>query len=268
MSETRVPIPILMYHSISPQASRRFKPFTVAPEMFEAQLAYLADQSYSPITISGLVAAMDGRVALPDRPVVLTFDDGFADFYTTALPALRRHRFPATLYIPTGYVGQTSRWLESRGEGNRPMLTWQQIAEVCADGIECGAHSHTHPKLDSISPDHVLTEIQVSGAQLEHHLKTEILSFCYPFGYYSSTVRRLVQEAGFTSACAVGRSMSSLEDDRFALSRLIVVRDLLLSQFAQLLCGQQGPGNRGRDRAKSNVWRLIRRVALQRRFQT
>lgn len=266
MSETRVPIPILMYHSISPLASHRFKPFTVAPEMFEAQLAYLADQSYSPITISGLVDAMDGRVALPDRPVVLTFDDGFADFYTTALPALRRHRFPATLYIVTGYVGQTSRWLQPEGESNRPMLTWQQIAEVCANGIECGAHTHTHPKLDRISPDQARSEIQESGAQLRHHLRTEILSFCYPFGYFSSTVRRLVREAGFTSACAGGRLISSLEDDRYALSRLIVVHDLALRQFAQLLSGQGGPGNRGRDRAKTYVWRLIRRVVLQRRF--
>ena len=265
ISKTRVPVPILAYHSISSHASRRFKPFTVAPQMFDAQLAYLADHSYSPITISGLVAAMDGRVALRNRPVVLTFDDGFADFYTTALPALRRYRFSATLYIVTGYIGQTSRWLQPEGEGNRPMLTWQQIAEVCADGIECGAHTHTHPKLDSISPDQVRTEIQESGAHLRHHLKTDILSFCYPFGYYSSAVRRLVQEAGFTSACAVGRLMSSLEDDRFALSRLIVVRDLTLRQFAQLLSGQGGSGNRWHDRAKTRVWRLIRQVVSQRK---
>jgi peptidoglycan/xylan/chitin deacetylase (PgdA/CDA1 family) len=263
---TQVPIPILMYHSITPHASLRFKTFTVAPETFEAQLAYLAEQSYTPITVSRFVAAMDGRGTLPNRPVVLTFDYGFADFYTTALPALRRQRFPATLYIATGYVGQTSRWLRSEGESSRPMLTWQQIAEVCADGIECGAHSHTHPKLDSISPAQARAEIQESAAQLEHHLKTEILSFCYPFGYYSPTVQRLVQEAGYTSACAVRRLVSSLDDDRFALSRLIVVHDLTLRQFAQLLSGQRGPGNRRSDRAKTYIWQLIRRVVSQRRF--
>lgn len=250
-----------MYHSISSHASPRFKPFTVPPEAFEAQLAYLAEQSYTPITISGLVAAMDGQVTLPTRPVVLTFDDGFADFYSTALPALRQHQFAATLYIVTGYVGQTSRWLQFEGEANRPMLTWQQIAEVHANGIECGAHTHTHPKLDSVSILQARSEVQESGAQLQHHLKTEKLSFCYPFGYYSSTVRRLVQEAGYTSATATRRMLSSLGDDRFALSRLIVVHDLTLRQFAQLLSGQPGPGNHRRDRAKTYVWQIVRRVA-------
>src|SRR5579859_4230179 len=99
-----MPIPILMYHSIASDAAPRFRKFAVTPDSFASQLDYLAAHHYTPITISQLVAAMDGEIALPERPVALTFDDGFADFYTTALPALKRHGFTATLYLATGYI--------------------------------------------------------------------------------------------------------------------------------------------------------------------
>ena len=154
------PIPILLYHSISDTASERFRRWTVRPEQFAAQVAHLRARSYTPLTVAQLAAATARNPAdLPPRPVVLTFDDGFADFYDRALPVLQEHRFTATLYVTTGFVGGTSRWLRSAGEGERPMLTWVQLRELRTSGIECGAHSHSHRPLDVLPRRVALDEI-------------------------------------------------------------------------------------------------------------
>src|SRR5260221_2722996 len=94
---------------------------------------------------------LQGNFALPERPVVLTFDDGFADFYTNALPVLQQCGSTATLYIATGFIGSTSRWLAREGEATRPMLTWDQVREIDACGIECGGQRYLPSQLDRTS---------------------------------------------------------------------------------------------------------------------
>ncbi|MBV9229057.1 MAG: polysaccharide deacetylase family protein, partial [Chloroflexi bacterium] len=130
---------------------------------------------------------------LPPQPIVLTFDDAYADFYTNALPALQTYGFVATLYVPTVFVGGTSRWLEYLGEGSRPLLSWSQLAEISACGIECGAHSHTHPALDMLSFSKAQDEIVRCKCLLEDHLGQQTSSFAYPYGYYNTRVRQMVR---------------------------------------------------------------------------
>jgi peptidoglycan/xylan/chitin deacetylase (PgdA/CDA1 family) len=232
-------IPVLMYHSISSHASPRFTPCIIPPDMFEEQLSYLEQHNYTSLTITQLTLAQGGH-GLPERPVILTFDDGFADFYTHAWPALRRHGFSATLYVVTGFVGGTSRWLEDMGEEARPMLSWEQLAEISAGGIECGAHTHTHPALDMLPPAVARDEIARSKDLLEEHLERSVPSFAYPFGYYNAQVRRLVQETGFTSACAINRALSSPRDNPYTITRLAIKPDASLHDFALALAGH-GP---------------------------
>src|SRR5690349_15268417 len=109
-SSVRKRIPILMYHSIAVEAKPKFREFAVAPALFERQMAYLSEQGYTAMTVSQFVyICAHKEERLPDKPVVITFDDAFLDFYTTALPILKRYGFSATLYVPTAYVGGTSR---------------------------------------------------------------------------------------------------------------------------------------------------------------
>src|SRR5690349_566299 len=117
-----------MYHSISERATWRFRAYTVTPTAFAEQMSYLARAGYEPITVSQDVElSKRGGTSLPARPVVLTFDDGYEDFYAAALPVLRRHGFVATLYVCTAYIGGTSQWLRWEREDERTMLSWDQL---------------------------------------------------------------------------------------------------------------------------------------------
>jgi peptidoglycan/xylan/chitin deacetylase (PgdA/CDA1 family) len=235
-------IPILMYHSISSHASPRFRPCIVSPEVFDEHLSYLDQYHYTPITVTQFVQAMAlGGDGLPARPVVLTFDDGYVDFYTSAFPALQRHGFVATLYIPTAFVGGTSLWVQDMGEGSRPLLTWEQLAEISTSGIECAAHTHTHRPLDMLPPSEMCDEIVRSKELLEDHLGQQVSSFAYPFGYYSARVRQVVRTAGYASACAIKGALSSLQDDPYALARLAIKPDTGVHALATALSSGRGP---------------------------
>ncbi len=251
-------VPILLYHSISEHTSPRFAPWAVSPALFASHLRHLRENGYTPLSVSQLAHLIAGA-RLPERPVAITFDDGFADFYTDALPLLERYDCPATLYITTDYVGQTSRWLAAEGEGDRPMLSWQQISELPGRGVECGAHTRTHPQLDTLSWGDAKAEIAGSKGALEAHLGA-ISSFAYPHGYHSPALKALVQNLGFTSACAVKHALSAPHDDPFALARLIVFADADLATFGALLRGDDLRVAPRGEAWRTKGWRLVRRA--------
>lgn len=253
-------IPILMYHSISDQANPKFRQFTVSPSLFIEHLAYLQQHMYTPITVTQLANMLSqGSPALPERPVVITFDDGFADFSTAALPALKQFGFVATLYVATAYVNATSRWLKSEGEEARPMLSWEQLSEISAYGVECGGHTHTHPQLDTIPLTAARDEITRCKQLLEEHLGQPVTSISYPFGYYTSAVRRLAKEVGYTSACAVRHAMSTESTDPFALTRLFVSADTHVEELEALLTrGSTSAIMTLYQRARTPAWRIVR----------
>ncbi|GCE12656.1 polysaccharide deacetylase family protein [Tengunoibacter tsumagoiensis] len=260
-------IPILMYHSISEHASKKFQSFAVAPALFTEQLEYLKQQNYTPMTVTQMIQARaQGGSMLPAKPVVLTFDDGFADFYTHAFPILQKYAFVATLYVTTAYVNGTSRWLRSEGEANRLMVTWDQLIEMSAWGIECGAHTHTHPQLDVISPARAREEIVQSKQILEQQLRKEVVSFAYPFGYQTAETRQIVQEAGYTSACAVKHKMSTLESDLFALERFKVDSQSHSDVFAALLVDRNLSAAMAMQklylRTRTPLWQCARRSTV------
>ena len=254
-------IPILMYHSISQHATPKFKPFAVSPVKFAEQMAYLHRHAFTPITVTQLAQALSQvGTPLPERPVVITFDDGFADFFTEALPVLMRYNFTATLYVTTGFINGTSGWLRHEGEASRPMLTWQQLAEICAQGIECGSHSHSHPQLDTLPLPVAIHEIVQSKKLIEEHLGVAVTSFAYPFGYYTIALQKQVQAAGYTSACAVKFALSSPSTDPFALARLMIEADTTIEDFAALL--HRGSSSVARTmyiHARTPVWQVMRR---------
>ena len=146
------------------------------------------------------------------------------------------------------------------------MLSWDQIAELQQRGIECGAHTHTHPELDMLSVQAAYEEIAYSKALVEDRLGVPVTSFAYPFGYYSAQTRQLVQQAGFTAACAVWLEMSSATDDLFALRRLIVTPEMDLDTFGACLERDTPLPEIATNRVKARIWTTYRRLTYTRRF--
>jgi peptidoglycan/xylan/chitin deacetylase (PgdA/CDA1 family) len=253
-------VPILLYHSISAEATAAYRPFAIAPAVFAAQMSHLSENGHTPLTVSQWMAFRRSGTAPPRQPVLITFDDAFRDVYTEALPVLQEYGFRATLYVVSGYVGATSAWLRGIGEGDRPLLSWREICECQAAGIECGAHSETHPELDAIPPALARDEIAQSKETIEDSLSTEVRTFAYPHGYHDRIVCAFVAEAGYESACAVKNAMSSADDDPYALARITVTADIDLSRFARIVRCEGVASARQRERVQTRVWRAARRA--------
>lgn len=237
-------IPIILYHRVLRQGDR----FSVEPEVFDEHLAAVRESGRVPLTVPDLAAGLTGSSPLPARPVVLTFDDGTADFYDTALPRLMRAGLPVTLYVTTAELGRPG------------MLSWEDVAAVAATGVEVGAHSRTHPHLDVVPRQRAEREIARSRSDVEQHLTRPCRSFAYPHGSYDGTVRRLVAAAGFTSAVAVRNAFSHDHDDVLALARLTVERDTSAAQVADWLAGRGARPAPPRELLRTTVFRQVRRV--------
>ena len=252
-------IPILLYHSISENASAMYKPWAVSPSVFEEHLNYLSEHGYQPVTIKDIAKAIrSGGTGLPERPVSITFDDGVADFLTGAVPVLEKYSFPATLFVATGYVGQTSRWLAREGEGNRPMLTWEQIAAL--KRVELGAHSHSHFQMDLIPLSQAREEMITSKKLLEQHTGRSIDTFAFPHGYYTAKLLSTAQESGFSSACIVGHAMANHSNSVFALPRIIIVSNVSLPLLEQYLHGNRLQTKGAWRFFLRSSWRIVRKI--------
>jgi O-antigen biosynthesis protein len=252
-------VPVLMYHSIDASGgTRKFRRFVVDPGEFTAQMDYLAAKGYEPVTVAELAGSRTGR-PLPPHPVVLTFDDAYTDFYTAALPVLRKNGFRATLFVPTAFVGATARFNTSLGEGNRRVLSWEGLRDVTAEGVEVAAHSHTHPQLDRVDATVISDEVRRSRRLLEDNLGMAVEGFAYPFGYWNPAARAAVADAGFRYGCVVADLMSAPDDDVLTLPRLTVNAGAGVPGLARLLAAHPTPRGRQAATAKRVAWRALRR---------
>ncbi len=254
-------LPILLYHSLTAQASDGYRPYAVDPASFREQMELLATSGYRTLTVRDLARIRDEPSAtLPERSVLITFDDGFDDVHREALPVLAGLGLQATAFLVTGYLGGTSRWLASSGEGDRRLLSWTQVRELAGSGIEIGSHSHTHPMLDAIPATRAEEEIRRSRTILEDGLGSAVTSFAYPHGYHSAAIKAMVRGSGYTAACAVKHALSHDRDDRWALGRAVVFRDTTLPQLAAWLDGDGLPTAWTRERVQTVAWRVFRRT--------
>jgi peptidoglycan/xylan/chitin deacetylase (PgdA/CDA1 family) len=196
-------------------------PLAVSPSAFRRHLDLIAASGREALTVSELVRRRRGGDTCAGA-VVLTFDDGFADFADTALPLIIDAGLPATLYVTTGALrgrGDVRAWEPLT---TAQFLRWDQLPGIEAAGVELGAHTSTHRQLDLLPAAEMRSEIERSKRDLEDALGHSVASFAYPHGYTSRRVRALTRAAGFSSACAVHNALSPRSDDPFRIARLTV----------------------------------------------
>jgi peptidoglycan/xylan/chitin deacetylase (PgdA/CDA1 family) len=217
---TRSAVPILMYHDIARDAPATFRKYVVSPQAFRSQMRWLAMAGYNTIGLDLLLGAKEARAALPDRPVVITFDDGFTSAVENAVPVLQAHGFTATFYLVAGLMGKSSRWLGTDPGMSRPMLDWEGARGLRALGFTCGSHTVTHPKLTQLDPASRLEELTRSRKILQDGLGDSVDHFAYPYGDHDGSVRDEVERCGYRSAVSVKIGLSEGDDDLYALHRV------------------------------------------------
>ena len=216
---------MLLYHEITAEPLLPGH-LAIRPEDFALQLGYLKAGGFSSLRCADLARLRRTGGDLPDRPVVLTFDDGFADVHDRALPLLASHGLAATLFVTAGWIaeGNPPRG-PAPGSVNLPasgMLSWSQVEEIAATGVEIGAHTLTHPQLDQLSPAAMRRELLDSKHALEDRLGVDVTGLSYPFGYSSRAVRAAAAAAGYAYACAVDNRVDRESDDPFNLPRVTI----------------------------------------------
>lgn len=241
-------IPILMYHSISGLSTPSFREFTVDPLLFDEQLSALIDAGCRFVTVQDVPALLaEGAGADGTIPVAISIDDGLADAATGAGTVLDRRRVPATLFVPTKYVGDADR------------LDWSTLQELAAAGLEIASHGHLHLAADVNEPELVRDDAARSRHKLEAHLGRAVTSYAYPFGYCTPAARRAVREAGFSQACAVMDLPAVASDDPFALPRLFVGPETTPEQLVRIIASRPIRLARRWAEAKQRIWQTGRR---------
>ena len=181
-------VPILIYHHIKPlpQATSTDTTFIVTPENFASQMQYLKDNNFATISFKNLLDYFAGQFNLPEKPIIISFDDGVINQYDNAWPILKKYNFIATFFIFTSPIGKSANY-----------MTWEQLKELSAAGMEIGGHGKYHLYLDRISPAELAVETAESKKVMEEKLGIKIIAFAYPFGAYNNKVTQALQNAGY-----------------------------------------------------------------------
>lgn len=184
-----VQVPILVYHYIAgnpnPKDLARDS-LSVSPDKFEAQMSYLSQNGYTPVTLDTLYGIFNGQATVSGKPIVLTFDDGYIDFYTNAFPILRRFNFHAVSFIPTGLVGGSY------------YMNWNQIKEIASSGlVTFEGHTVNHVILPSLSYESVLKELRDSKNILQINTGYPVNFVAYPSGVTNGAVQAAARQAGY-----------------------------------------------------------------------
>lgn len=222
-------IPILMYHYISvppPDADKYRLDLSVTPANFNAQMAYLASEGYHPVRLSDVAEFLRNSKPLPINPIVITFDDGYADMHQNALPILKKYNFTATFFIITQIV-----------DDKKPgYMTWNQIEDLAIEGMEIGSHSMTHPDLKDKPRAFQNSEIAGSKLVIESRIGTPVKSFSFPAGKYDAQTLQVLRSAGYLAAVTTEpQGAKQSVDSPFELQRIRVRGNFSINDFAYWL---------------------------------
>lgn len=200
---------VLNYHMVN----RMFISLAIDPEDFDWQMKYLVDHGYHTISPEELYAFLEGKGTLPDRPVLITFDDGYVDNYTNAYPILKKYNLKATIFIVTGFVSERKGY-----------LTWDQLREMEQHGITAQSHTVTHAPLPELSDERIREELVVSKQQAEVELGHLIEFIAYPTGVHDLHIVGIAKEAGYKGGFTVKYGNVDRSSNVYAMERVPVFR--------------------------------------------
>lgn len=185
-------VPVLLYHHIQPDAQAQAlgqKAISVDSAVFDQQMDYLATHGYQTIAAETLADALLNHTPLPQKSIVLTFDDGYSDIYTYAYPVFQKYHLTANLMIPTGLLGGSD------------YMSWGQLLEMTNSGlVQVSDHTWSHYAINNGPLTKIKYEIETAKQQLESNLGQKVNTFAYPYGVFDNRAISVLRQDGFTAA--------------------------------------------------------------------
>lgn len=207
-----IKVPILMYHHIRigvPLTENLSFDYSILPEIFEQQLSFLKNNGFQTISLNDLYDSLQNNTPLPPKSIILTFDDGYRDFYTYAFPLLKKHNIRAVVFYPVNYSKFPA------------YMNWNMLAEIHNSGlIDIESHTLEHPVLTQIDFNEARREIFESKQILEQKLNKKVSYFAYPYGEYDQKIINLVKEAGYNLAFGAVSATNFQKSEQFTLPRV------------------------------------------------
>lgn len=229
-------IPILMYHKVNPDPSTGGLGLRVPPDKFEWQMKYLRKNGYETVSLEDVMDHFEKGKHLPDKPIVITFDDGYKDNYRFAYPIMKKYGYTGTIFVVSKAIGNTNFFdVEKKLQPENKIMDWHEIRELAEAGFTIGAHTVDHPHLAEVPPEVARHQIEESKRALEHGLKKPVEFFAYPYGSYNDTVADLVKQAGYRAAVTTELGLAKADSNPFKLRRIRVTGHYSNEKFIEEL---------------------------------
>ena len=218
-------IPVITYHRVS--NDKEFGLNTLPVHKFKEQIRFLKEQGYTTLTFIDLL----NLSFLPEKPIIITFDDGYEDAYTNVADILIKYGMKAVVFIITGYIGKYSTWEYARFQTRRKHLNTDQIYELSKNNVEIGSHGHSHRYLSALNQKTVQTELTFSKHKLEMISNQKVITFSYPFGRTGKNVIQTVKDCGYHYATVNISSVNKNKSNLLCIPRRTIYRSDTLKQF-------------------------------------
>ncbi len=248
-------IPVLMYHEVNHSSAANAlsgkiqHTFILSENQFETQMRFLAEEGYHSLLLDDLVTWMlnPDTGFLPEKPVVITFDDGYAGNFDFAFPVLYKHQFKATFFVITGRIGHET------------MMDWNQLKELSNKGMAIESHTVNHQLLGSISTDRMSKELKDSRGILEDNIGKTVKFLSLPFGSFNSEYRQVALDAGYEGGCTSQFGYTQKLADPYFIPRLQIKNTLNLDAFKKMVAQDKKylSGIKLRTSLKSGVRKIV-----------
>lgn len=207
-------VPILCYHSIADDASTN-GPITLSKDKFKEHLQLISDEGYTTLTISQLNNYILNNKAIPEKSVVITFDDGYMNNYTNAFPLLKEFNMNATMFVISGYS-------ITNNAPHSGFMTAKEIKEMSDYGIDIQSHTVSHFELATLPYEQQLKELTDSKITIEKLTGKPVNSIAYPLGSYNEDSKKACLDAGYSMAFTIKRGYANRDDNQFELNRICI----------------------------------------------
>jgi glycosyltransferase involved in cell wall biosynthesis/peptidoglycan/xylan/chitin deacetylase (PgdA/CDA1 family)/ubiquinone/menaquinone biosynthesis C-methylase UbiE len=232
-------LPILMYHRVAPGVEGNLRRFCLSPDDFEEQLKYLSRAGFRTIALEEWQRAMRTLTPLPGRAIVLTFDDGYADFAEYAWPLLRKYGFTADVFLVSDLIGHYNEWDSIYGGQPVPLMHWPEIQRLYQEGCRFGSHTRRHPWLTSLTTAELVEEALESRVALERGLGGPVNTIAYPYGDVDPAVSHYMGGCGYVFGLTCRTDSCSLRNPSLMLPRIEITGQDRMKDFLRKISVSQ-----------------------------